>query len=225
MDVFLTSDGLLALVTLAALEIVLGVDNLAFIAVVSGKLPASQQPRGRKVGLSLALVTRIALLLTISWMMGLTRPLFTVLGHLFSGRDLILLTDGLFLIAKTTWEIYGKVELAEHAREQTAGRTGFALVVAQIMVLDIVFSSDSVITAIGLASDVPVMVAAIVIAIEVRLSQPAPARQRHAPATRRRRISPDPARQQQPIPAGQRDELAGLIVWTRTGTSSGSSGC
>jgi predicted tellurium resistance membrane protein TerC len=169
MDVFLASDGLLALVTLAVLEIVLGVDNLVFIAIVSGKLPASQQPLGRRVGLSLALVTRIALLLTISWMMGLTRPLFTVLGHQFSGRDLILLAGGLFLIAKATWEIYGKVELAEHPRAQTAGRTGFALVVAQIMVLDVVFSLDSVITAIGMVNDVPVMVAAIVIAMAVML--------------------------------------------------------
>lgn len=95
--------------------------------------------------------------------------LFTVLGHQFSGRDLILLAGGLFLIAKATWEIYGKVELAEHAREQTAGRTGFALVVAQIIVLDIVFSLDSVITAIGMVNDVPVMVAAIVIAMAVML--------------------------------------------------------
>lgn len=169
MDVFLTSDGLLALVTLAALEIVLGVDNLVFIAILSGKLPASQQPLARKVGLALALITRIGLLLTISWMMGLTRPLFTVLGHAFSGRDLILLAGGLFLIAKATWEIHGKVELGEHARERTAGRTGLVLVVAQIMVLDIVFSLDSVITAVGMVDDVPVMVAAIVIAMGVML--------------------------------------------------------
>jgi predicted tellurium resistance membrane protein TerC len=171
MGVFFTSDGLLALVTLAALEIVLGVDNLVFIAIISGKLPASQQPLGRKVGLALALITRIALLLTISWMMGLTQPLFTVavLGYAFSGRDLILLAGGLFLIAKATWEIYGKVELGEHAPEPTTGRAGFALVVVQIMVLDIVFSFDSVITAVGMVNDVPVMVAAIVIAMGVML--------------------------------------------------------
>ena len=113
MDAFLTSDGLLSLLTLAALEIVLGVDNLVFIAIVSGKLPPSQQPLARKIGLGLALLTRVALLLTISWIMGLTRPLVAFLG--LSGRDLILLLGGLFLIAKATWEIYDKVEL-ERAR-------------------------------------------------------------------------------------------------------------
>jgi len=147
MDAFLTSDGLLSLLTLAALEIVLGVDNLVFIAIVSGKLPPSQQPLARKIGLGLALLTRVALLLTISWIMGLTQPLVTFVS--LSGRDLILLLGGLFLIAKATWEIYDKVELGEHEPARAGGRRGFVGVVAQIMVLDIVFSLDSVITAVG----------------------------------------------------------------------------
>jgi predicted tellurium resistance membrane protein TerC len=169
MGVFLTTDGLLSLLTLAALEIVLGVDNLVFISIISGKLPASQQPLARKVGLALALVTRVALLLTLSWMMGLTRPLFTLFRHEVSGRDLILLAGGLFLIAKATWEIYDKVELSQHVPEGKVGRRGLLMVVLQIMVLDIVFSLDSVITAVGMVDDVPVMVAAIVLAMLVML--------------------------------------------------------
>ena len=170
MDAFLTSDGLLSLVTLAALEIVLGVDNLVFIAIVSGKLPAKQQPLARKVGLAMALLTRVALLMTITWIMGLTQPLFSIpLAHReISGRDLILLLGGLFLIAKATWEIYDKVEAGEHAPHQAGGgRRGFMGVVVQIMLLDIVFSLDSVITAVGLVDFIPVMVAAIILAMLV----------------------------------------------------------
>jgi predicted tellurium resistance membrane protein TerC len=167
MDAFLTSDGLLSLLTLAALEIVLGVDNLVFIAIVSGKLPASQQPLARKIGLGLALLTRVALLLTISWIMGLTKPLVSFLS--LSGRDLILLLGGLFLIAKATWEIYDKVELGGHEPSRAGGRRGFMGVVAQIMVLDIVFSLDSVITAVGMVDEVAIMIAAIVIAMAIML--------------------------------------------------------
>jgi len=167
MDAFLTSDGLLSLLTLAALEIVLGVDNLVFIAIVSGKLPPSQQPLARKIGLGLALLTRVALLLTISWIMGLTQPLVTFVS--LSGRDLILLLGGLFLIAKATWEIYDKVELGEHEPARAGGRRGFVGVVAQIMVLDIVFSLDSVITAVGMVDEVAIMIAAIVIAMAIML--------------------------------------------------------
>ena len=167
MDAFLTSDGLLSLLTLAALEIVLGVDNLVFIAIVSGKLPPSQQPLARKIGLGLALLTRVALLLTISWIMGLTKPLVSFLS--LSGRDLILLLGGLFLIAKATWEIYDKVELGEHEPSRAGGRRGFIGVVAQIMVLDIVFSLDSVITAVGMVDEVAIMIAAIVIAMAIML--------------------------------------------------------
>jgi predicted tellurium resistance membrane protein TerC len=171
MDAFLTSDGLLSLVTLAALEIVLGVDNLVFIAIVSGKLPVSQQPLARKVGLALALLTRVALLMTITWIMGLTRPLFSIpLAHReISGRDLILLLGGLFLIAKATWEIYDKVEVGAHAPRRAGGGRGFVGVVLQIMVLDIVFSLDSVITAVGMVDEVAIMVAAIVIAMAIML--------------------------------------------------------
>jgi predicted tellurium resistance membrane protein TerC len=170
MAAFLTSDGLVALLTLTALEIVLGVDNLVFISIISGRLPAAQQPLARKVGLLLALGTRVALLFTLSWMMGLTRPLV----HLpfaggVSGRDLILLLGGLFLIAKATWEIYDKVEGGKHASADRAARRGFASVVVQIMILDIVFSLDSVITAVGMVNDLPIMIAAIVIAMAVML--------------------------------------------------------
>ena len=172
MDAFLTSDGLLSLVTLAALEIVLGVDNLVFIAIVSGKLPAKQQPLARKVGLAMALLTRVALLMTITWIMGLTQPLFSIpLAHReISGRDLILLLGGLFLIAKATWEIYDKVEAGEHAPHQAGGgRRGFMGVVVQIMLLDIVFSLDSVITAVGMVDEVAIMVAAVMIAMAIML--------------------------------------------------------
>jgi predicted tellurium resistance membrane protein TerC len=169
MDVFLTSDGLVALLTLAALEIVLGVDNLVFIAIVSGRLPAAQQPVARKVGLALALVTRVLLLLTLSWIMGLTRPLFHVFGAGVSGRAIILFAGGVFLIAKATWEIYAKVELSHAEAHGRGGRRGFASVVAQIMVLDIVFSLDSVITAVGMVDEIVLMVTAIIIAMIVML--------------------------------------------------------
>jgi predicted tellurium resistance membrane protein TerC len=169
MEVFLTSDGLVALATLAALEIVLGVDNLVFIAIVSARLPAAQQPQARKIGLAMALITRVVLLLTLSWIMGLTRPLFHVLGHGVSGRDLILFAGGLFLIAKATWEIYAKIELSHDEVHVSRQRRGMIGVVAQIMILDIVFSLDSVITAIGMVNEVPIMVAAIVLAMAVML--------------------------------------------------------
>jgi predicted tellurium resistance membrane protein TerC len=171
LDVFLSSDGLLSLVTLAALEIVLGVDNLVFISIVSGRLPAAQQPLARRVGLALALLTRVALLMTITWIMSLTRPLFSIplAQREISGRDLILLLGGLFLIAKATWEIYDKVEAGEHAPRQAAGSRGFVGVVLQIMLLDIVFSLDSVITAVGMVDEVAIMVAAVVVAMVVML--------------------------------------------------------
>jgi predicted tellurium resistance membrane protein TerC len=168
MDAFLTADGLVALATLAALEIVLGVDNVVFIAILSGRLPARQQEAARRLGLTLALGIRIGLLFTISWMMGLTRPLFSVLGHEVSGRDLILIAGGLFLVGKATWEIYDKLEVA-HVERERAGRGHFAAVLAQILVLDIVFSLDSVITAVGMANELSVMVAAMVIAMLVML--------------------------------------------------------
>jgi predicted tellurium resistance membrane protein TerC len=169
MDVFLTTDGLVALLTLAALEIVLGVDNLVFIAIVSARLPPAEQPLARKIGLALALVTRMLLLFTLSWIMGLTQPLFHVFGAAVSGRSIILFLGGAFLIAKATREIYDKVELSHDEARSQGGRRGFASVVLQIMVLDIVFSLDSVITAVGMVDEIVIMVVAIVMAMAVML--------------------------------------------------------
>lgn len=156
-----------ALLTLTALEIVLGIDNIVFIVILTGKLGPSQQAKARRVGLFLAMFMRIALLLTISWIMRLTQPLFQVLGHSFSGRDLILLAGGLFLIGKSTHEIHDKFEVASKppARVRTAG--SFRSAVFQIMLIDVVFSLDSVITAVGMARRVAIMVAAIVIAVAI----------------------------------------------------------
>ena len=169
MDAFLTADGLIALLTLSALEIVLGVDNIVFIAILTARLPASQQGLARRVGLTLALGMRIGLLFAITWIMGLTRPLFGILGHEFSGRDLILLGGGLFLIFKSTWEIYDKLEIQHTEAGAARGRAAFAGVLIQILMLDIVFSLDSVITAIGMAENIAIMVAAMVIAMVVML--------------------------------------------------------
>jgi predicted tellurium resistance membrane protein TerC len=167
MDAFLTADGLIALATLSALEIVLGVDNVVFIAILTARLPHAQQQTARRLGLALALGIRIGLLFMLSWMMGLTEPLF-VIGRGFSGRDLILIGGGLFLIAKATWEIYDKLEV-DHVEAGGRGRGRFAAVLIQILLLDIVFSLDSVITAVGMASQISIMVAAMVIAMLVML--------------------------------------------------------
>jgi len=161
----------LSLVTLTALEIVLGIDNLVFIAILADRLPEARRPAARRVGLALALVTRLALLLVITWIIGLTKPLFTLLGEEFSWRDLILIAGGLFLIAKGTSEMHAKIEGAVGAAEQrpAAKSALFAAVVLQIAVMDIVFSIDSVITAVGMARHVEVMAAAIVLAVLVML--------------------------------------------------------
>jgi predicted tellurium resistance membrane protein TerC len=164
----LTSDALLALAALTAMEIVLGIDNVVFLAIVAAKLPPAQQPLARRLGLGLALGIRILLLLAISWIMGLTQPLFSVFGHFVSGRDLILLGGGLFLIAKATWEIYDKLEVEHHERS-AGGRGVFLAVLVQILLLDIVFSLDSVITAVGMANHVSIMVVAMVLAMVVML--------------------------------------------------------
>jgi len=166
---FLTADGLLALATLSAMEIVLGIDNVVFIAVLVARLPDAQREYARRLGLILALGIRIGLLFAISWMMGLTTPLLTVLGRGVSGRDLILLGGGLFLIFKATLEIYDKVEAEHHDRAAAAARAAFLWVLAQILLLDIVFSLDSVITAVGMANDLSIMVTAMVIAMLVML--------------------------------------------------------
>jgi predicted tellurium resistance membrane protein TerC len=169
LSALLSGDAIVSLVTLTAMEIVLGIDNVVFIAILTGKLPAARQVTARRVGLVLALVIRIGLLFAISWIMGLTEPFFSVAGHPFSGRDLILLGGGLFLIFKATWEIYDKLE-AEHAPEDAVrARSTFALVLVQILLLDIVFSLDSVITAVGMADQISIMVIAMVIAMLVML--------------------------------------------------------
>ncbi|MBW1790424.1 MAG: TerC family protein [Deltaproteobacteria bacterium] len=153
-----------ALITLSALEIVLGIDNIIFITILAGKLPRHQQARARSVGLTLAMVMRIALLLSISLIMRLTRPLFTVLAVDISGRDIILILGGLFLLGKSTLEIHGSLE-GEEAHSPGKRAATFAGVLIQIMLLDIIFSIDSVITAIGLVRHLGVMIAAIVIAV------------------------------------------------------------
>jgi len=173
MHPFLTSDGLLALVTLTFLEIVLGVDNVIFISILSAKLPAAQQPRARRVGLLAAMVMRIALLLSIAWIMRLTGPLFAVFGQEISGRDLILIGGGLFLLYKATVEIHERLEGEEH-HDQRRAAPSFSAVIMQIMALDIVFSLDSVITAVGMAEDIEVMVAAVVLAVAVMMFSAGP---------------------------------------------------
>lgn len=161
----------ISLLTLTALEVVLGIDNIIFISILAGKLPAEQQDKARKTGLMLALVTRILLLLSISWLMGLTKPWFTLplLNHAVSGKDLILLVGGLFLIGKSVVEIHEKLEGADGHATASLGRATFRAVVIQILLLDVVFSLDSVITAVGMADHLWVMIAAVMIAIGIML--------------------------------------------------------
>ncbi|MGD2124622.1 MAG: TerC family protein [Desulfobacteraceae bacterium] len=158
------SQAWLALVTLTALEIILGIDNIVFISILSTKLPARQQAKARTLGLGLAMFSRIALLLSLTWLMRLTKPLFAVLGNEISGRDIILILGGLFLLGKSTLEIHDRLEGVE-GRASVKGAASFASVIIQIVLLDIVFSLDSVITAIGMANKVIIMVMAIVTAV------------------------------------------------------------
>jgi predicted tellurium resistance membrane protein TerC len=155
--------------TLLALEIVLGIDNVVFISILAGKLPADQQARARYVGLALAMITRILLLLSISWIVRLTAPLFTVFGNEFSGRDLILIVGGLFLIGKATFEIHQRLE-GEYGHAATRAASTFASVIVQILLLDVVFSLDSVITAVGMVDQISIMIAAVVIAVIVMIA-------------------------------------------------------
>ncbi|GAB3297685.1 TerC family protein [Pseudidiomarina andamanensis] len=158
----------LALLTLTLLEIVLGIDNIIFISILVGRLPEAQRQKARQVGLMLAMGMRIALLLAIVWVMGLTKPLFSILEFSFSGRDLILLGGGLFLLAKSTLEIHHSLEGSE--AEKSAGKAAtFGAIITQIAVIDIVFSLDSVITAVGLVEHVSVMIIAVVVAVLVML--------------------------------------------------------
>ena len=161
-------DGWVALFTLSVLEIVLGIDNVVFVSILAGKLPGDQRERARKLGMFLAMFIRILLLVSITWVMGLTAPLFGVLGHDVTGRDLILIVGGLFLIAKSTHEIHLKLEGDEHGSSGRAAAT-FAGVITQILLLDIVFSLDSVITAVGMAEHVAVMIIAVVLAVAVMM--------------------------------------------------------
>jgi predicted tellurium resistance membrane protein TerC len=154
----------IAFLTLTVLELVLGIDNVIFISILSGKLPKEQQPRARFIGLSLALAMRVILLFSLSWIIGLTQPLFGVLGQEVSGRDLVLLVGGLFLIAKSTHEIHGSLEGEEGGASRRA-YAGFTSVIIQIMLLDIVFSLDSVITAVGMVNNLWIMISAVVISI------------------------------------------------------------
>ncbi|MCC6793612.1 MAG: TerC family protein [Candidatus Hydrogenedentes bacterium] len=163
-----TVENLIAFVTLTALEIVLGIDNIVMVAILTGKLPQEQQAKARQIGLALAMGMRILLLLTLSWIMGLTKPFVTLWGFGISGRDLILLIGGLFLIGKGTVEIHDKIEGGAHEAGK-AKLASYGMVLAQIMLLDLVFSLDSVITAVGMAQNVIVMIAAIIVAVIVMM--------------------------------------------------------
>lgn len=163
----------IAFFTLVVLELVLGVDNVIFISILSGKLPKGQQARARTLGISLAIITRIMLLFSLSWIMGLTKPLFSVLGYDITGRDLILIIGGLFLIAKSTHEIHQKLEgISGHASARVA--PSFASVIVQILLLDVVFSLDSVITAVGMVDHLPIMIAAVIVAAVVMIFSAGP---------------------------------------------------
>ncbi len=150
--------------TLTLLEIVLGIDNIVFISILAGKLPQDEQPRTRTIGLAVAMISRILLLFSLTWVMRLTAPLFSVFAHEVSGRDLILIIGGLFLLAKSTHEIHDRLE-GEEGHASAKVRASFAAIIIQILLLDLVFSLDSVITAIGMANEIAIMVAAVVIAV------------------------------------------------------------
>ena len=156
-------------ITLVVLEVVLGIDNLVFIAILADKLPPEQRDKARVIGLSLALIMRLALLSVISWLMALTNPLFNVAGLDFSGRDLILLFGGLFLVYKAVSELHENMEGKPHAHTSNAAYAAFGAVVAQIVVLDAVFSLDAVITAVGMVDNIYVMMAAVVVAVAIML--------------------------------------------------------
>jgi predicted tellurium resistance membrane protein TerC len=170
-DHFAEPQTYLSLLTLTLMEIVLGIDNIVFISILAGKLPSHQQAPARTLGLSLALGMRLALLFAISWVMGLTEPLFAAFGMEFSGRDLILLGGGLFLVAKATHEIYEKLEVPpdDANANKPSGARMFGFIIVQILLLDIVFSLDSVITAVGMAQHLSVMVIAMVLAVAFML--------------------------------------------------------
>ncbi|MBK9968412.1 MAG: TerC family protein [Holophagales bacterium] len=168
MDWIFDPQGWIAFLTLAALELVLGIDNIVFISILVGKLPKERQQGAYRIGLGLALFSRVLLLLSISWVMGLTKPLFTLLGNVVSGRDLVLIVGGLFLVAKSTHEIHDKLEGAQ-GENSTRAFGSYGAVLAQIVALDLIFSLDSVITAVGMVNKVGLMVSAIVVSIVVMM--------------------------------------------------------
>ena len=168
MDLLLNPEVWVAFLTLLALEIVLGIDNIVFISILVDKLPEERQALARRLGLGMALVMRILLLLSLSWVIGLTAPLFTVLGQEISGRDVILILGGLFLLGKSTYEIHENLE-GEEGHSSARVKATFASVLVQIIILDMVFSLDSVITAVGMVDQVSVMIAAVTVAILVML--------------------------------------------------------
>ena len=169
MEIFLQPEAWIALLTLTFLEIVLGIDNIIFISIVSNRLPEEQQPKARFIGLALALIVRVVMLAGISWLIGLTTPWFTIMGYGFAGRNIILMLGGLFLLAKSTTEIHAKVAGVEHEQEVKSKKNAFASIIAQIVLLDIVFSFGSILTAVGMSDDLPVMIAAVIIAIIVMM--------------------------------------------------------
>ena len=166
---FFTSEGLLALLTLSALEIVLGIDNIVFIAILTGKLPPDQQGDARRYGLGAAMIMRILLLLSISWIMSLTKPLFTLFEHSMSWKDIILIVGGLFLLAKATYEIHHRLEDVPDDPAGARKVASFATAIVQIMAVDLVFSLDSVITAVGMAKHIQIMIAAVVLSVIVMM--------------------------------------------------------
>jgi predicted tellurium resistance membrane protein TerC len=169
MDLFTDPQSWIALATLTVLEIVLGIDNIIFISILTGKLPERRQGSARTTGLAVAMVSRIGLLFSLTWIMRLTEPLFTLLREEISGRDIILIGGGLFLLAKSTYEIHEKLE-GEEASGSKRVAPSFASVIVQILLLDIIFSLDSVITAVGMASHLEIMIAAVVIAVGVMMT-------------------------------------------------------
>lgn len=169
MELLFSAEAWIALATLTALEIVLGIDNIIFITILVGRLPEEQRQRARVFGLALAMITRILLLLSLTWVMGLTKPLLALPGFEISGRDIILIGGGLFLIVKSTLEIHGSLEGVDDTARQATGSSRFVATLVQIALIDIIFSLDSVITAVGLVRDLPVMILAIVIAVGVMM--------------------------------------------------------
>lgn len=168
MEEWFSLQALIAFLTLCALELVLGIDNVIFISIISDRLPADQRRKARTMGLSLAIITRIMLLFSLSWLMSLTAPLFEVFGQHISGRDMILILGGLFLIAKSTHEIHQKVEAHDESFVSQA-KASFAFIILQILLLDIVFSLDSVITAVGMVNQLTIMVAAILVSTMIMI--------------------------------------------------------